>query len=116
KRLQKDGAFLPQFLTDIQTATGGDFNKIRSIMPQSSYATALMALVRNQGQLGRVQTLTGAAQAGRTVPGLVGTEEAYAAQTAKSNIQQLQEQAHVLAVTLGTALLPTITRVSDALT
>jgi hypothetical protein len=47
KRLQADGAFLPQFLADVHKATGGDFNKMRLMMPQSSYATALMGLVRN---------------------------------------------------------------------
>jgi TP901 family phage tail tape measure protein len=117
KKLQQNGAFLPQFLADIQTATGGDFNKIRAIMPQSSYATALMAVVRNHEQLGKVQTLTGAAEQGRKAPGMVGTNEAFAAQqrTVQGQLKDLQQTAHVAAITLGTALLPAVTHVAQAL-
>jgi hypothetical protein len=75
-----DGAFLPQFLAAIQKATGGAFNKMRLMMPQSSYATAHMDLVRNHEELAKAQRMTGAAEAGKHRAGMVGTNEAFAVQ------------------------------------
>ena len=116
KKLQKDGAFLPQFLNDIQKATGGDFNKIRAIMPQSSYATALMGLVRNHDELAKAQRMTGAAEAGKHVAGMVGTNEAFAAQqkTIAGQMGDFKQVVKDTSIVIGTALLPALTKLLHA--
>src|SRR2546423_14070225 len=116
KKLQKDGAFLPQFLGDIQKATGGDFNKIRAIMPQSSYATALMGLVRNHEELANAQRMTGAAEAGKHVAGMVGTNEAFAAQqkTLAGQMGDFKQVVKDTSIVIGTALIPMLTKMLSA--
>lgn len=118
QKLKDNGAFLPQFLQDIATATGGDFTKMMQLMPRASYAQALSGLVRNLPELTRVQGLTGAAEAGVTVPGMTGTDEAFAAQqtTLMGKMDDLRQSIHHLAVDLGTALMPAATSLLAAIT
>lgn len=118
KKLQQNGAFLPQFLADIQKATGGDFNKVRAIMPQSSYATALEGLLRNLKDVQRVQALTDAAQAGRKAPGMVGTNEAFAAwsTTVDAQMKILHGTFSSLSVQIGSVFLPALNRVLQVAT
>jgi TP901 family phage tail tape measure protein len=117
-RLRRDGAFLPQFLADIQKATGGDRVKIGGIMTQQSYANALQALVRFGGELGKIQAMTGAAQAGQMMPGMTGTNEAFTAWTTTTNakLQVLRGTLNSVAVQFGTVFLPAIKSVLDAVT
>lgn len=111
-KLRANGAFLPTFLADIAKATGGDFTRMISIMPRASYEAALAALVRNQGQLQAVQGVTGAAEAGTAAPGMVGTNEAFKAQqsTLLGQWGDLRASINVVAIQIGTAFLPVMTR------
>src|SRR5579872_7243723 len=108
-KLRHDGAFLPQFLADIAKATQGDPNKIALVMTQTNtYGRALRALVLNQAELARVTRLTTAAQAGQRIPGLTGTNEAFAAwqKTTSAQFQILKGTFESLSVELGSVFLP----------
>lgn len=111
-KLKANGAFLPQFLADIGKATGGNANKLSSIMTQSSYEAALKALVQNAAQLAKIQVLTSAAQAGLKVPGLTGTNEAFAAQqkTLAGQMADFSATLNVIAINIGTVMVPALTK------
>lgn len=113
KKLQTDGAFLPQFLADIAKAShGGDFNLIRQMMPQSSYATALAALIKFRTELQHIQTTTTAAQNGQMLPGMTGTNEAFTnwSKTINGQLTIMRGTFDALAVKVGTVFLPVLNK------
>lgn len=107
-KLQKDGAFLPQFLADVAKATGGDQNKVFSLLPLKGYGDAFAALIQNQKQLNDIQGFTSAAEAGIVLPGMTGTMEAFAKQqhTLIGEVQDLRGSLMSTAQTIGLALVP----------
>jgi TP901 family phage tail tape measure protein len=117
QKLHQNGAFLPQFLADITKASqGGDFNLIRQMMPQSSYATALAALIKFRGELQRIQATTSAAQAGQMLPGMTGTNEAFLAwsKTVNGQLTIMRGAFDVLSVRIGSVFLPVLNKLLTA--
>jgi TP901 family phage tail tape measure protein len=124
-KLRKDGAFLPQFLADINKATsdpaainayGSSAAALHAIMSQSQHRGVLEALTRNRPELEKVAAVTSAAQAGQHMAGMVGTNEAFAAQqkTLAAQMKDLHATVNAAPISLGTALLPAVTKLVHA--